>query len=30
MLLAYSKNERDDLTAAQKRVLKQPVAEEFE
>jgi hypothetical protein len=29
MLLAYSKGERDDLTAAEKRVLKQLVAEEF-
>ena len=29
MLLAYSKAERDDLTATQKRVLMQLVAEEF-
>lgn len=29
MLLAYSKEQRDDLTAAQKRVLKQMVEEEF-
>jgi hypothetical protein len=29
MLYAYSKNERDDLTAAQKRALMQVVAEEF-
>jgi hypothetical protein len=29
MLLAYSKDERDDLTAAQKRTLKKLVTEEF-
>lgn len=30
MLLAYSKGERDDLTASQKRALKKLVTEEFE
>lgn len=30
MLLAYSKNEQDDLSAAQKRVLIRLVKEEFE
>lgn len=30
MLLAYSKNERDDLSAAQKRVLKRLVQEDFQ
>ena len=29
MLLAYAKNERDDLSAAQKKVLAQLVREEF-
>ena len=29
LLLAYSKDEREDLTAAQKRALKQLVKEEF-
>lgn len=29
MLLAYSKGERDNLTAAEKRLLKQLAAEEF-
>jgi hypothetical protein len=29
MLLAYSKDERDDLTAAQKRTLKKLVTEDF-
>ena len=29
MLLAYSKGERDDLSASQKRILRQLVAEEF-
>jgi len=30
MLLAYSKGERDDLTASQKRALKKLITEEFE
>ena len=30
MLLAYSKGQRDDLSAREKRTLKQLVAEEFE
>jgi hypothetical protein len=30
MLLAYSKGQRDDLSAREKRMLKQLVAEEFE
>jgi hypothetical protein len=30
MLLAYSKGEKEDLSASEKRVLKQFVEEEFE
>jgi hypothetical protein len=30
MLLAYSKDERDELSAAEKRILKRLVAEEFQ
>ena len=30
MLLAYSKSERDDLSASEKRILKRLVSEEFE
>jgi hypothetical protein len=30
MLLAFAKNEQEDLTAEQKRILRAVVAEEFE